>query len=72
MGYRVLCLVFTLCSILGSTNGQDRKPPKTADDEVIKVDTQLVDVPVVVTDRAGKPILNLKQNNFTVYEVAKS
>jgi VWFA-related protein len=42
--------------------------PKKDDDEVIKVDTQLVDVPVVVTDRTGKPVLNLKSGNFAVFE----
>lgn len=41
------------------------------DDDVIRVDTQLVDVPVVVTDKSGKPILNLKQNNFIIYEDGK-
>lgn len=41
------------------------------EDEPIRVDTQLVDVPFVVTDKAGKPILNLKQANFTVYEDGK-
>jgi Ca-activated chloride channel family protein len=41
------------------------------DDEVIRVDTQLVDVPLVVTDKSGKPILGLKQNNFTIYEDGK-
>jgi Ca-activated chloride channel family protein len=45
---------------------------KKEDDEVIRVDTQLVDVPIVVTDKSGKPILNLKQNNFIVYEDGKA
>ena len=40
-------------------------------DEVIKVNTQLVDVPVVITDKAGKPILDLKQQNFTIFEDGK-
>src|SRR5215213_1968953 len=44
---------------------------KKEDDEVIRVDTQLVDVPIVVTDKGGKPILNLRQNNFIVYEDGK-
>jgi Ca-activated chloride channel homolog len=44
---------------------------KKDDDEVIRVETQLVDVPIVVTDKTGKPILNLKQNNFIVYEDGK-
>ena len=38
------------------------------DDDTIRVDTQVVDVPIVVTDKTGKPLLNLKKNNFTVYE----
>jgi len=41
------------------------------DDEVIRVDTQLVDVPIVVTDKTGKPILNLKRSDFAVYEDGK-
>ena len=41
-------------------------------EEVIKVNTQLVEVPVIITDKAGKPILNLKQQNFSIYEDGKS
>jgi Ca-activated chloride channel family protein len=44
---------------------------KKEEEEVIRVDTQLVDVPIVVTDKGGKPILNLKQNNFVIYEDGK-
>jgi VWFA-related protein len=44
---------------------------KNDDDEVLRVDTQLVDVPIVVTDKYGKPLLNLKQSNFTVFEDGK-
>jgi Ca-activated chloride channel homolog len=40
-------------------------------EEVVKVDTQLVEVPVVITDKTGRPILNLKRNNFAVYEDGK-
>lgn len=41
------------------------------DDETIRVETQLIDVPVVVTDRAGKPLLNLKKANFQIFEDGK-
>src|SRR5262249_3376373 len=41
-------------------------------EEIIKVDTQLVEVPVIITDKAGKPILNLKQQNFSIFEDGKS
>lgn len=51
--------------------GQDKNSSKNEEDEVLRVETQLVDVPVVVTDKTGKPLLNLKQNNFVVYEDGK-
>ncbi|MCY7345343.1 MAG: VWA domain-containing protein [Pyrinomonadaceae bacterium] len=63
-------LFFVLLIISGFSNfifAQDKKE----DDEVLRVDTQLVDVPVVITDKTGKPILNLKQNNFVIYEDGK-
>ena len=41
------------------------------EDEVLRIDTQLVEVPLVVTDKSGKPLLNLKQNNFAIYENGK-
>jgi len=50
------------------TFAQDKK---NESDEVLRVDTQLVDVPVEITDKSGKPILNLKQSNFVVYEDGK-
>lgn len=59
-------LVFLFASDLAAA--QIVPEPK---EEVIKVDTQLVEVPVVVTDRSGRPILNLKKNNFVVYEDGK-
>ncbi|MEP6850331.1 MAG: VWA domain-containing protein [Acidobacteriota bacterium] len=59
-------IIFCFGLLVG--RAQDKKG---GGDEVIKVDTQLVDVPVVVTDKLGKPILNLKQNNFVIYEDGK-
>ncbi|MBK8813506.1 MAG: VWA domain-containing protein [Acidobacteria bacterium] len=41
------------------------------DDETIRVETQLIDVPIVVNDKTGKPILNLKKSNFVVFEDGK-
>lgn len=37
-------------------------------DEIIKVDTNLVSIPVVVNDRNGKHIPNLKATDFSVFE----
>lgn len=38
------------------------------DDEVIKVNTELVTFEVTVTDRAGKPVRNLSQEDFQIFE----
>lgn len=43
-------------------------PAGVGEDEVLRVDTQLVPVPVVVRDRAGRPVANLRAENFTVFE----
>lgn len=67
-------LLFTLlalgCGLFVPAAAQDKKPPQETD-EVIRVDTELVDIPLVVTDRSGKAVLNLKQKNFAVYEDGK-
>jgi Ca-activated chloride channel homolog len=39
--------------------------------DVVRVDTQLVSVPAVVTDSAGRPLSNLRQENFQLYEDGK-
>jgi Ca-activated chloride channel family protein len=36
--------------------------------DVVRVETQLVSVPAVVTDRTGRPLPNLRAENFVVYE----
>ena len=64
-------LALIVLSVLPLSVFSQEKNPKTGQDEVIKVDTQLIDVPVVVIDKMGKPVLNLKQDNFSVYEDGK-
>ena len=46
------------------------RPPKD-DGTVIRVDTELVDVPLSVTDKTGKPLTALTKNNFTLFEDGK-
>ncbi len=59
-----LLLVFSM-TVSAALYAQDKK---NEDDEILRIDTQLVDVPFVVTDKSGKPLLNLKQSNFVLYE----
>ncbi len=67
---RLKFLLLTLIVCLGVSadlHAQDKKN----DDEVVRIDTQLIDVPFAITDTTGKPLLNLKQSNFIIYEDGK-
>ncbi|MCW5961954.1 MAG: VWA domain-containing protein [Pyrinomonadaceae bacterium] len=67
-------MVFILIGVLfsGSVFGQEEEPPPPpADNGVLRIDTLLVEIPLVVSDPSGKPILNLKPNNFVIYEDGK-
>lgn len=44
------------------------KPQEVGDDEVVRVETDLVTVPVVVRDRTGRPVTTLRPENFQIYE----
>ena len=72
LGAPFLLLLLTL-SFETSLFAQKTTPtPKNDDDEVVRVDTELVDVPVIVVDSTGKPVLNLKQTNFAIFEDGKT
>lgn len=44
-------------------------PPKIRDeDEVIKIDTELVNLNVRVVDRTGRPVNNVRQDEFKIFE----
>jgi len=63
---RLSGIVFFLALAIAAQSG--KTPPK---DEVIRVDTQLVDVPLAVVGATGKLIRGLKASNFVVYEDGK-
>lgn len=63
----IVLLLFFSSMISISAVAQDKK----GEDDVIKVDTQLVDVPLAVTNPAGVPLKGLKATNFVVYEDGK-
>lgn len=56
-----------------STNTQTAGSTEEVDEgDVVRVETQLVTVPAVVTDKNGHPLSALKQENFVVLEDGKS
>jgi Ca-activated chloride channel family protein len=51
------------------TNGaQQPQTQEVGEDDVVRVDTQLVSVPAIVTNNLGRPLSGLRQDNFSVYE----
>lgn len=57
-----------------SAIAQTAKPtpsPKVEDDEVIKVESRLVIVPVSVTDASGQPVTGLKPQDFRILEESR-
>jgi Ca-activated chloride channel family protein len=64
----IFLLVFNLV-ISGAAFPQDKDPDRN---EVIRVETQLVDVPVSAIGADGRPLRDLKKVNFAVYEDGKA
>lgn len=60
-----------------NTNSQTNPQPTNAgsdevdEGDVVRVETQLVSVPAVVTDRNGRPLAGLRLDNFALFEDGK-
>jgi VWFA-related protein len=59
--------------VSGSDQGDQKKPNNSSSEEVdegdvVRVDTQLVSVPAVVTDSTGRPLSGLRAENFQLLE----
>jgi VWFA-related protein len=53
----------------GAQQQQPQRPAAPADeDEVVRLNTELVQLRAVVTDRKGQPVENLKKEDFEVFE----
>jgi VWFA-related protein len=55
---------------LSAANAQEQTP-KTEPDEVIRIKTDLVQLQTVITDRLGRAVDNLKQDEFEILENGK-
>ena len=63
---KIAALIFVAGLLTFSVKSQDKK-----DDEVIKVNTDLVTVPVIVSDRQNRYIAGLKEKDFTLLQNGK-
>jgi hypothetical protein len=55
----------------GSITYPQQSSRKPADDQAVRLNATLVQVPAVVTDRSGKFVSDLSQSDFTLYEEGK-
>ena len=62
--------ILFIISLAVTLTAQTPTPPKAdpADDEIIKVNSRLIVVPVSVTDPSGLPVLGLKAGDFRISE----
>jgi Ca-activated chloride channel family protein len=51
-----------------STGAQQQQSQEVSEDDVVRIDTQLVSVPTIVTNNLGRPLSSLRRDNFVVYE----
>ena len=59
----------TLCLFVAAAQSQEKKEPKKSDeDDVIKVTSNLVSLDVIVKDKKGKAITDLKPEEFSIFE----
>src|ERR1700748_2474332 len=67
----LLVFALLLASCVAAPASQKRekqKPVETNDEEVTRIETTLVTVPVTVTDRAGNYVTDLRREDFHVFE----
>jgi len=66
-----ITFIFLVFTVQAFSQTPTATPPPPQDDEVIKVDSRLVVVPVSVTDAAGQPVLGLTVPDFRIAEEGK-
>lgn len=65
-------VLLSLALPLAQSPGQNRsKPSPTESQTTLQATTELVLVPVVVTDGSGKPVTGLRRNDFVIYADGK-
>ena len=65
---RCIAVAFTLLVLNGAVTAQKKPATPEPDVEVLRINTNLVTVPVSVADRQGRFIAGLKESQFHLYE----
>jgi VWFA-related protein len=65
-------IIFSSAAAFAQTPTPAATPPIPEEDQVVKVDSRLVVVPVSVTNAAGEPVLGLTDKDFRVAEEGKA
>ena len=66
--FRKLFLFGSIAAISLSIRGQQPSPTLVPDDQVVRINTDLIQIDVTVTDKAGKVVAGLKPDDFELYE----
>lgn len=62
------CFFVVLCVVISSYGQEQKPPPQVGEDDVVRVSTTLVTVPISVMDRQGRFIPDLTEGRFHIYE----
>ncbi len=65
-----LSLAIFFASTLAFSQTPSATPPKN-DDDVVKISTTLIQLDVIVTDKKGNQVTDLKPEDFKIYENGK-
>lgn len=66
--FSLVLAVFAVCGLSMAAAAQTPRPTANPDDEVIRVESRLVVVPVSVTDQNGQPVAGMTAQDFNVSE----
>src|SRR5271155_2946876 len=66
--YTIFAFVLSIAGLAGAQTVASQGVPTKDSDATLHAKAQLVEVDVVVTDRQGNPVHNLKASDFSVFE----
>jgi VWFA-related protein len=70
---KVVWAMTLLCLAIAAQNSsaQQPKPTSPKNQDTLRIETELVQIDLVVTDKQGKPVADLKREDFELYEDGK-